>query len=88
MGKSKWNALIINLNKKAFWVCLIISIVFLVVSFLTPPPFQIHASVLTAVGELAGFACLGTVVEAVSKGADITVEKGDAKVTIDSKDGK
>lgn len=76
--------IISNVNKGAFWVCLSVSAALLIVSFIIPPHGVIDSSVLAASGELFAFATLGTVVEALAKGSDVTIKKGDTEVTIDA----
>lgn len=75
-----------NTNKKAFWACLLTSIILLVAGFCLPPLASIDGSVLTAVGELAGFATIGVVGEAISKGSDIKLRKGDYELEVDNPD--
>lgn len=64
-----------------FWVCLTISIILLIASFICPPTGVIDSSVLAGVGELFGFAALGAVVRAIEKGVDTKIKKGDTEVT-------
>lgn len=73
-----------QLNKKAFWCCLISSIALLVTSFIIPPLGVISPSVLEAVAELFAFGTLGTVITAIDRGSDITLKKGNTEVTIDN----
>lgn len=68
----------------SFWVCLITSIVLIIISFFVPPLSVIDGSVLAAVGELFGFASLGSLLEAMKRGKDArirhkgtTIEVGD-----------
>jgi hypothetical protein len=75
-----------NLNKKAFWLCLGVSIILLIVSFVLPPSGSIDPSVMGGVGELFAFASLGTVIEAISKGADVSVSHGSTTVTVNTPD--
>lgn len=72
--------------KWAFWVTLATSICLLVASFILPPTGIIHASVLKGVGELFGFATLGIIGDAVKRGADIRLTKGDMSVEVDNPD--
>lgn len=65
----------------AFWVCLICSIGLIVAGFLVPPTGEIDGSVLTAVGELFGFATLFVVYHAIEKGIDIKLQHGNTSVT-------
>lgn len=80
MGKFK--ALYNDINKTAFWVCLSISVILMVIAFFTPPTAVIDASVIGAVGELFGFSALGTVVTAIEKGRSVTVTKGNTNITV------
>ena len=75
-----------NLNKKAFWICLGVSIILLIISFVLPPAGSIDPSVMGGVGELFAFASLGTVIEAISKGADVTLNHGNTSVTLNTPD--
>lgn len=79
-------ALYHNLNKTAFWTCLIFSIILLTVSFIVPPTGVISPSVLTGVGEMFGFATLGTVIMGIEKGSDITLNRGDINLTLNNPD--
>lgn len=71
-----------NLNKTAFWICLSVSIALIVGAFFVPPLAVIDGSVLAAVGEIFAFSALGTVIEAIGKGSDITLSKGDTTINI------
>lgn len=75
-------------NKLVFWVCLLISISLIVGSFFVPPMGIIDGSVLAAVGELFGFASLGSLIYAVDKGHSAKIEKGDTTLTISNNDGE
>lgn len=74
-------------NKIAFWVCLTISTTLLVASFLLPPTGKIDPSVLRGVGEIFAFAVLYTVIEALNRGTDVTLHKGDIDITLNNPDG-
>lgn len=82
----KLKMLYADLNKTAFWVCLAISVILMVIAFFTPPTAVIDASVIGACGELFGFSALGTVVTAVEKGRSVTVSKGNVNVTVGDED--
>ncbi len=77
-----------NINKGAFWTCLILSIVLIFTSFIVPPMAVIDASVIAAVGELFAFATLGCVVTAMNKGADVSITKGDTTLKVDNPEEK
>lgn len=66
----------------AFWVCLSLSIALIVAGFCVPPTGKIDGSVLTAVGELFGFATLEVVFNAIRAGVDAKVSHGKTSVTI------
>lgn len=71
----------------AFWVCLGISVSLIVLGAVVPPIGEIHPSILTAVGELFGFATLAVVADAIRRGVDAKIKKGDLEVTLNN-DGK
>ena len=73
-------------NKIAFWVCLAISVTLLTVSFLLPPKGQIDPSVLRGVGEIFAFAVLYVVIEALQRGTDVTLHKGDIDISLNNPD--
>ena len=75
-------------NKIAFWVCLAISVTLLTVSFLLPPKGQIDPSVLRGVGEIFAFAVLYVVIEALQRGTDVTLHKGDIDISLQNPDTK
>lgn len=68
-----------------FWVALGISIALIIGGFLTPPYAIIDGSVLTAVGELFGFAALGVGYEAVRLGRSLKFSKGNLVAEITKK---
>ncbi len=61
------------LSSISFWVCLCTSLVLIALGFLVPPVGDIHPSVLTAVGELFGFATLAVVADAIKFGYDAKI---------------
>lgn len=73
-------------NKIAFWVCLTISTSLLVASFILPPTGKIDPSVLRGVGEIFAFAVLYTVIEALNRGTDVTLHKGDIDISLNNPD--
>ena len=73
-------------HKIAFWVCLGISVTLLTASFLIPPTGQIDPSVLRGVGEIFAFAVLYTVIEALNRGTDVTLQKGDVNLHLNNPD--
>lgn len=80
-----------NVNHWAFWTCLITSIGLIIGSFFVPPMGVIDGSVIASVGELFAFATLATVIEAIKKGSDVTVQHNQTSITVnnpDSSEGK
>ena len=59
-----------------------VSLLLLIISWIAPPPMQVHESVLQAVAEIFGFAALWTVVLAVEKGTAASLKKGDLELEI------
>ena len=70
------------LSSISFWVCLCTSLVLIALGFLVPPMGDIHPSVLTAVGELFGFATLAVVADAIKFGYDAKITHGNTTVQI------
>ena len=67
-------------------MCLAISVTLLTVSFLLPPTGKIDPSVLRGVGEIFAFAILYTVIEALQRGTDVTLHKGDIDISLNNPD--
>ena len=70
------------LSSISFWVCLCTSLVLIALGFLVPPIGDIHPSVLTAVGELFGFATLAIVADAIKFGYDAKITHENTTVQI------
>lgn len=70
-----------TIRNVAFWACLFFSIGLITAGFFTPPRGAIDGSVLSAVGELFGFATLYVVYHAIEKGVDIKLQHGSTSVT-------
>lgn len=62
------------------------SITLIIGAFFVPPMGMIDGSVLTAVGELAGFGALWQVSKAIDKGVDASVKRKDTEITVKSTD--
>ena len=73
-------------HKIAFWICLGLSTALLVASFIIPPTGVIDPSVLRGVGEIFAFAVLYTVIEALNRGTDVTLHKGDIDISLNNPD--
>lgn len=81
--KSNWfNRHFAEVNKFAFWTCLLISIGLIVGAFFVPPMSVIDSSVIAATGELFAFAALGTVIDGIEKGRRLKISKGDTTMTL------
>lgn len=85
MGKIIRDRLMSSLS---FWVCLIASIVLIGLGFVVPPMGNIDGSVLTAVGELFGFATLAVVADAIHEGYDAKITHGNTTVEVSNNDEK
>ena len=59
-----------------------IALVLLIISWIAPPPMQVHESVLQAVAEIFGFAALWAIVIAIEKGTGASFRKGDVELEI------
>lgn len=69
-------------HKYVFLICLIISVILLVISWIAPPPFEISSSVIAGVGELFAFAALGEVCAALERGMSAKISRGDTSVEV------
>ena len=73
-------------NNRAFWVCLIVSILLIIGGALTPPPFIIDSSIFIACGILFAFAALYVLDKAIDMGTGAKITKGDVSLEIEKKD--
>lgn len=67
------------------WLCLIVSIILLITSFLLPPMGQIDPSVLQAVAELGFFMVifkLPNIISSIKDGHSVTIKKGETELTV------
>ena len=74
------------LSSISFWVCLCTSLVLIALGFIVPPMGEIHPSLLTAVGELFGFATLAVVADAIKFGYDAKITHGNTTVEVNNDD--
>ena len=65
-----------------------ISLILLIISWIAPPPMQIHETVLQAVAEIIGLAALWTVVLAIENGSTASFKKGDLELEIKDHENK
>ena len=78
--KHFWNAYIrYNIP---FFILGGVALLLLIISWIAPPPMQVHESVLQAVAEIFGFASLWTIVIAIEKGTGASLRKGDLELEI------
>ena len=74
-------------DKIVFFVCLIISIGLFIGGFFVPPMGVIDGSILTAGGELLGFAALAVGAQAIADGRKATIKHGKTELNINDEDG-
>ena len=84
--KHFWNAYL--KYNVPFFVLGGISLILLIISWIAPPPMQIHETVLQAVAEIIGLAALWTVVLAIEKGSTASFKKGDLELEIKDHENK
>lgn len=75
----------ITLPQFVFAICLIVSICLCVAGFILPPQGVIDGSVLTAVGELLGFATIAQL-PLLLKQHNVEITHGDTKVSVGKSD--
>lgn len=73
------------MNRLIFTICLTATICLLVAGFIVPPTGVIDGSVLTAVGELFGFATLGTLPSLI-RGRQVELTHGKTSLTLTDDD--
>lgn len=69
-----------------FSILTTISVILLIASWFVPPMAVIDSSVLAGVGELFGFAALGTVIHAINKGKSVKVTHGNTALAVNKSD--
>lgn len=65
-----------------FWLFSAVAIVLIIASWFVPPMAVIDGSVLGAVGELFGFAALGTVIKAIDKGTPASLTHNGTTISV------
>ena len=65
-------------------VLTLVSVLLIVLGFILPPTGEIDGSVLTAVGELFGFATLWNATVAVCKGKGVNITHGKTSINVDA----
>lgn len=78
--KDFWNSYL----KRNLWfhVLSAIAIILIVASWFVPPMAVIDGSVLGAVGEIFGFAALGTVIKAIEEGKSASITHGNTTISV------
>lgn len=84
MTKDKRNKKLCTKLKIAAIVLTAIAAAMLIVAFLMPPPWEIHQSVLAAVGELFAFAALFFAWESVDRGIDAKLTHGNTTIELNN----
>ena len=69
-----------------YFTCFVVSIILLVVAFLTPPPFQIDSSVLKAVGLMGIFSTVSKIGDWIKLGVDVRLKKGEFEIEVKNDD--
>ena len=59
-----------------------IAVLMLIISWIMPPPWQIHSSIIQAAAEIIGIMALWTVHSSVVRGKTATFKKGDVELHI------
>lgn len=67
-----------------YFVCFVVSVILLIIAFLTPPPFEIHESVLKAVGLMGIFSSISKVGDWIKLGLDVKLKKGDFEIELNN----
>lgn len=69
-----------------YFTCFIISVGLLIFGAITPPPAEIHPSILKAVGLMGIFSTISKVGDWIKLGIDIKLKKGDFELEVDNKE--
>lgn len=69
-----------------YFTCFVVSIILLVVAFLTPPPFKIDSSVLKAVGLMGIFSTISKIGDWIKLGVDVKLKRGDFEIEVKNDD--
>lgn len=75
-------------HKVVIFILTTIAIGLIIGGFFCPPLGAIDGSILTAVGEIFGFASLWVVIKAIEERYDVKLKKGDTELTIGNDDGE
>lgn len=73
-------------DKYIFYICLAMSVIVGVISFLLPPTGVIDTSVLKFIALLLAFAALGVAGQNLANGKDVTFQHGETEISIGDND--
>ena len=73
-------------HKRVFLICLMVSIILLIVSWVMPPAWVIDPSVLKGVAELFAFAALAEFGAAIDRGHSASISHGNTTIEIKKED--
>lgn len=71
-----------------YFTCFVVSIILLVIAFVTPPPFQIDSSVLKAVGLMGIFSTISKIGDWIKLGVDVKLKKGEFEIEVKNDDAE
>lgn len=71
-----------------YFTCFVVSIILLIVAFVTPPPAEIHPSVLKAVGLMGIFSTISKIGDWIKIGMDVKLKKGDFEIQIENNENE
>ena len=71
-----------------YFTCFVVSIVLLTVAFITPPPAEIHPTVLKAVGLMGIFSTISKIGDWIKIGMDVKLKKGDFEIQIENNENE
>lgn len=71
----------LTVSQWIFWICLIVSVALCIAGFIVPPTGVIDPSVLTAVGELLGFASVAQIPYLI-KDHNVEIHHGNTSIKV------
>ena len=71
-----------------YFTCFLVSIILLIIAFVTPPPAEIHPSVLKAVGLMGIFSTISKIGDWIKIGRDVKLKKGDFELQIENNENE
>lgn len=67
-----------------YFTCFVVSIILLIIAFVTPPPFKIDSSVLKAVGLMGIFSTISKIGDWIKLGVDVKLKKGEFEIEVEN----